>query len=659
MSRVRAVNILSLLLWFIVPWLVHAQKLPSTPTLPPLLSKPELIELKSKLEQAITKNYKDRISTQLDVNLFSVSVQVTLLELPEPKKEEKLQQTNDAAEHSALPADINLGNIQLNPIYEKLKNEIKSNENGKQALSDILLDSWMRHVQITKVDVFIGLDSKIDKEYQKTFSEWLVKVIKSEFGSIGSYKVFEIKKMDLSKEVPTVFEQLSRFQVTLGFIILSSIFLLVVLLSRFTTSRDTKEKNQTAILIQEMQVAQMNAASTAASNAKALIQDNLTKNSKDTSKLIGDENIVAHLPVIAQAFKDLQIKVGFLLEFSALSNSEITESWFAQGWQGRIKFAALLDSILSYESVNKASEFKNVKNLNTSNEILTWIQNQRNTSEKELYEAFQEFPNIPIQDRYRILEQCYWDLLSLKIMGKQVLKSRFTILQDLPNDKIQEVLSTQDQKLKALAILHLPQAKIQILLKGMSNDEKQKLITDSLKMNALNISDVELADETLKFAVNKEKISKENEFSVESLVPNLLSSLSVIDEFKMLPNALLQMKDQGLYIKKNFPSLVFFAEWPDDLLKIFFDQVEPKYIVSYLQMALPMQTRIIKIIAPKTASIVSDELRLAKEQELEELEKNLTFLKTRLYKLINDEVFYLTKIFNIKSTSNVKPKQVA
>ena len=41
--------------------------------------KPEVIELKSKLEQAITKSYKDRISTQIDSNHFNVSVQVTLV----------------------------------------------------------------------------------------------------------------------------------------------------------------------------------------------------------------------------------------------------------------------------------------------------------------------------------------------------------------------------------------------------------------------------------------------------------------------------------------------------------------------------------------------------------------------------------------------------
>lgn len=432
---------------------------------------------------------------------------------------------------------------------------------------------------------------------------------------------------------------------------------------RFTTSKDTIEKNQTALRIQEMKAAQIAATQ---NTSKPLLSE--AKSKKELLKTGAEEtNITMNIQVLAQAFRDLQFKLGYFLETNSTSPQEIMDSWFAQGWQGRIKFAALIDAVLTYGSVNKndntslthLSAAHNVATVyNASQQILAWLNSETKNLGGEQFEAFQEFPNIPIQDRYKILEQAYWDLLSMKMMGSQILKARFSVLQDLPSDQIQEILSKQDPKLKTMALLHLPQPKIQQIFSSMDVSEKQKMLDESLTLETVSSTDVELADETLKYAVQQNLgANTENGVSFKSLIPNLLSALSVQDEFKMLPTTIAKLSDGGQQLKKTFPSLAFIVEWPDVTLRHFFDQLEIKYITTYLLMAPQMQERVLKIVPPKSAQILADELKSGKKLPDEEMERNLNYLKTRLYRLVNDEVISLNKIFATKTSTN--PAKVA
>lgn len=457
--------------------------------------------------------------------------------------------------------------------------------------------------------------------------------------------------MNLQKNLLLFFDELSRYQVTIGLIFLSLILLLTTLFVRLTTSKDTKERNITALKIQEMKAAQMAALQ---NSNKAQKPENKSKKEEENSG--GEENLALNIQVIAQAFRELQFKLGYFLETNTFSPQEIAEPWFAQGWQGRIKFASLIDSVLTYDSLNKSEQIPltRIKSSdNTSQQILNWLNSEKKSLGDEQFEAFQEFPNIPIQDRYQILEQAYWDLLSIKMMGNKVLKPRFSVLKDLSSEQIQDVLSKQDVKLKSMAILHLPQPKIQKLFSNLDVIEKQKLLDESLKLETVSSTDVDLAEETLKFAVHQNQSSLvENGISFKSLIPNLLSSLSVQDEFTMLPNAISKLSDGGLQIKKTLPSLALFSEWPEESLRVFFDQLEVKYIMTFLVMAPQQQERILKLVPPKTAFIIADEIKSGKVPSDEELDRNLLFLKTRLYRLVNEEAISLTKIFGNQKPVN-------
>lgn len=657
MNKLRNIFFLALsFVVFITKTSSFAQVSPPTKKISSFIQRPEVLELKSKLEQNITKNFKDRISTQVELSNFSVSVQISLIEKPLVSVKSEVAKNTDTPSHIDIPADTNLGNIQIDPLFEKMKNELKTTDERSNGLSELFLQTWMRQVEISKINVLIGLDEDLDKNYKIKFGNWIKSTLASEFGSTAKYKLFDIikvKKVEPPKEQPTIYDQLSRFQVTLGLIFLSLMLIILTLLIKFTTSKDTKERNQTAVQIQEMKLAQMSMLhkSQTNSNLNPWLADSKSKNRP--VKQESDDKSNDNIHVIAQAFKDLQFKIGYFLEINTFSPQELKESWFAQGWQGRMKFASLIDAILTYFSINHHGIKSNAEPNNKSHQILHWLSTEKKMLNEDQLAVFQEFPYLSIQERYQILEQTYWDLLSIKMMGTEALTSRFSSLQDLSSDQIQEVLATQDPKLKTIAILHLPQEKIQKLMASLDSGEKQKLLDEGLKIETMSSYDIEVADEALKFAVQKNQdIPNQNGVSFKSLIPNLLSSLSVQDEFKMLPAAISKLSDGGNEIKKTFPSLAFLSDWPDESLRLFFEQLESSYIIAYLLMAPQMQNRVIKLIPGKSATIIVDELKIGNTLAPKVLDEKLQFLKARLYKLVNDEVISLEQIFGNKNNGS-------
>lgn len=66
----------------------------------------------------------------------------------------------------------------------------------------------MTQVQITKVEVLVGLDEDLNENDKKQFPDWIQNEVKTEFGAVGTYKISHIakaKKVEPPKEPPTLF----------------------------------------------------------------------------------------------------------------------------------------------------------------------------------------------------------------------------------------------------------------------------------------------------------------------------------------------------------------------------------------------------------------------------------------------------------------------
>jgi flagellar motor switch protein FliG len=105
---------------------------------------------------------------------------------------------------------------------------------------------------------------------------------------------------------------------------------------------------------------------------------------------------------------------------------------------------------------------------------------------------------INLEERNLILKEAYWDILSLNMLGKEVLKTRFSMLADLSNDKLQRLLSSQEAKVRALTLMHLPEEKAQEYFLDLDQEEKKKMIEDSSQLNFVREDDLEALDEKYK-----------------------------------------------------------------------------------------------------------------------------------------------------------------
>lgn len=611
---------------------------------------PALIDLRLKLEEVIARTYRERLSTQMNPALFQVSAQISLGPVPSTPMNGSLSPNSGAVGmgNNSLtlvdrPADINLGSLSGDPASLNIQQSLLNTNSGRNALTELLGASlMMEKAQINRLTVFIGFDESVKAGLTKKISEWAKKLVREEFKDRGTVEVATI-----SKDHSILF-YFSKYQVLIGMILLVFVLLVLVLIVRFTISRDILARNSNALKVQELKNQQ------AAERARAPVSPSeVPPNTSNTTKLppsVAQDN--SDMSVSLEMLRELQKKVGFFIDSNTIAPSSLLESWGNQGWSGRFKIAAVIDALLACESENSTknavSAFgRGATNLGgRSQEYVQWLSGRKDDSSREQFEAFQQFSEIPLMDRRQILEQSYWDILSIATMGQKVLKTRFGSLQTLSDAQIKTLLSEQDSSLRNLAVLHLPPEKMSVFVTSLGAEEKKAIFEECLNMDLVNLMDVENADERISaLSKNATGVNTAESVSLRSLTLNLLPSLSASEEFTILPAALLKAPDGGLSIKRSYPSIAFIRDWPESAQRIFFDQLETIYIKAYLQVVPELLETVLKLLPPKTAMILKDEMQSGAKFSPLDLDKNLNYLRERLAVLVQEKRVILEEIF--------------
>lgn len=607
---------------------------------------PAVIDLKLKLEQVITKTYRERLETQIDPDLFQISAQVVLGPAADSSGESpglgggRLTGSISTGE---LPADTTLGLVMDEQNTMNQQSLLTPSLSPSGALSELLsIAKLMDKTQIDKVSLFIGIDDSVSDSLKSKITEWINRSLKEDFKDRGFVEIGFFPK------VQSIYSIASKYQFLIGLFLLMLVLLFLGIIIRFTISKDTIARNENAMKIQALKGQQL------ANNAKnpTPLPESTPKPSQ-VSKDSSSSNPDPTDPSTGfQLLLDLQKKIGFFIELNQMAPEILMESWGTQGWAGRLKIAGVIDALLAYDSLGSTTDPKSQAGRavnqfrGRSQEYIRWLSDRKEVSGREQYEAFQQFSEISLLDRRQILEQCYWDILSIAAMGQRILKTRFGALQTMSNDQIASILQQQDANFRNLAVLHMSPEKISAFISGLNLDQKKVMFEDCLSMDQVSLSEVEIADEKLtQLANQKEGLGNSESMSVKPLVLNLIPSLTVTEEFAILPKAFSKSGDGGLALKKSYPSLVFIKEWPEDMQRIFFEQLESVFILSYLQMEPGMADTVLKMLPPKTATILKDELQSGVKFSETELIKNLTYLKERLGMLVQEDRINLEKSF--------------
>lgn len=599
-------------------------------------ARPELIEIKSRLEESIAKRYKERISTRIPQELFNVAIQAELL-VHEPKPDS--QSASGSTETKNKSSSVELSDINLG-IIESLGSTF-DNQSPEKRID--IPKGFLERVEIKKIQVIVGFSQKLGEEYKKAFKPWLNATVKSDFGKIGFTKIAELAPIPKDEIPPTPIveekprvltfeEKFGNYQNVIGFGLFSLILLVGIFLLKFLPSRDIKEQMNLSLKIQEMKNSQLQLQNSGGGN-KAL---------SDTKKA-EKQDIQLSANLLFDTFKEHQRKVALIALSSPLITDQVFDRWFEEGLDGRKKVASLVDCVLTFYGNNNTETPLNSTNWNLPESL---------KSDKDLPAVFTSFSTLSIQERTSLVEKTYWDLLSVKTLGDKLTSLPFASVAQLSASRIQKVLSKQDKKVQSLTILHLPQEKMEEVVSALSFDEKKSMIIEAFAIPRMKPQELEMADQSLKFLIKKEEVAEDGLIEIQSMIPNMLMCLSPFEEIQLVQQILPTLSDQGFYIKQNYPSLAFISEWPEDKLKFFFTGVQPNDILALVK-AVPESSEILfSIIPSRTQTILKDSLN--KTLSPEEINKGLEVLRLKLFRVVNDGQINLELIFKDAPTAKAK-----
>lgn len=583
----------------------------------------DFFAIKSQIENMITQRYHERIATQVPPELFSVAVQVNL-EFKKPDGETTNSQKNASAQKdSDALSDVSLGIIQ-----------------SVTTPAGTLPQEFKNSILVKKVEVVIGLSSKLGNDHRDKLKTWAAAQIKNEYGSAGSFKIVDlapVPKEDISKDKPeqpkvlSFDEKFGHYQNTLGFVLLGLLILVATLFIKLIPSRDAKEQLQMSLKIQEMKSAQLQLTQSGRSNA-------LEKKEPEREK---PKELQLNANLLFDNWKDHQKKVALIAMSQTSTLDSAFEQWVEQGLEGRQKIAILIDSLMAYygdPSMHTEGAFQ-----------LNWAFPENLKNDRQIAEAFASLGEMALAEKTTLIERAYWDLLTLKTLGVAQAKRPFSGIIDLPSNKIQKLLTGQDKKVQSLAILHLPQEKIEQVIADFTFDDKEQLVLKAFETPKIKVQELEMLDESLKFLVKNNSDNDEGAIEVPAMVPNFLMSLNPREEILLLRQIPGKLKDQGLYLKQNYPTVAFLPEWPDEKIKLLIQSLGNSDLQAIIKAVPEVQDKILDLLTGRTQAILRDSLK--RDLSEDELMKSLENVRLRLFKLVNAGQIQTEVIFKVKVDS--------
>jgi len=334
--------------------------------------------------------------------------------------------------------------------------------------------------------------------------------------------------------------------------------------------------------------------------------------------------------------RDLHAKIVWSSSENLQRLNDVMQGWLESGDRGLFKAACLMDVLISFGG---RSEKQNRL-------PFEWSMTVPATFQKKMRDVFLKMTTLENPEKIKILDEVYWDLVTLKVLGERNLKQPFQYISAIPVSEMKTLLDQQNPRMRTLVVLHMPEDVRDDYMKTLPLPAKKEIFEQTIQMEKVLATDIETASEALKFEVKRgSKETDAQSVSLRSMAPKLLESMSVRDEISLLKEISRSLSDGGLSLKRNFPSLAFINEWPDAKAKMVFMSASMDEVLTLLRMMPEVREKILPLCAPRVREIVSEDLKKEDQASPEAKEKSLASLKLRLLQVINQENIHLEEIF--------------
>lgn len=585
-----------------------------------------LIESKARLEDLITQRLKSTIATTLAKDAFDVSVQVEMVEIP-PRKPETKSAASSRGMQVETPLDFTVGLVDAEALIRKYEDDLRDARDREF----MLLQKSNREIKpefvVKSVSVLVGLKPSLGEEYAKELEGWLKRRLTPDFGTTATATVNLLKNAPEIETPKTVLDTVSKVQSLLGLGFLALAALLSVLLMKFLPSKDASEYRKFgAQLQQQMRLQQEDRRS-----LKELEQEPEKPKLEEPKGLSGHE---------LEMIRELQGKIIWSFSENMARVGDVLQEWLESGERGLFKSACLIDVMISAKGRSgNPSLDGNVE----------WARIFPPDFQRRMKDTFDGMSKLAALERIQLLEEVYWDFVSIKTLGPSALNQPFQYVHDIPAREVKNLLADQQPRLRALVVLHMSDENREDYLKQIPFEGKREIVEETLQMEKVLSTDIEAASETLKFAM-KQTQEDTRTVSLKSMAPKLLGSMTAVDEIRLLKELEAKVSDGALSIKRTFPSLAFVGEWPDHLLKMVFSSALNDEVMAFLRLMPESKERVLSLCPPRVREIVESDISKDDLMSLEAKEKNLSALKVRLLRVVNREGVNLEEIFLEKSS---------
>lgn len=598
----------------------------------------EALDIRNRLEKEVQQNLTSLISTQLEPTTFTVAVRVQLSPITPPKDESKKK---DKAEEP--PAGLDLGLIHAQELIDSYERELEELKLKKEAVNK---KDQEEKFQLSKIEVLVGLSEIYPEGYVKTFSAWLTPKMKKDYGSIASSQVSKIKKfepkpkLELDKNGKPIDPQ--------------------------TTKTEAQEKEDAQNLFDDKILIAFGVVGLALILLGVLLRSGLNKvatstkpiqidpkgewnirTANDPNSILLDENSAANALTLGKAETyalheelDKQIKkIAFVcLEINSKLN-DLVRVWIDTGEEGLTKTAILIDAILSARE-RILTETGSIAPIS-----IPLDEELAASHEEELAEAYRQVVDMEIEEKIKLLDKVYWDLVSVKTLGLQCLRRPFDFLKNMSETNLLEIIDTQKSDAQAMAMMYLPKEQKESILKDFDADKKESIIKNMLLNSQVSQKQIWDLDTSVKVSVlNQSASPTERLVNLFPRTVEVLQSLNDTDEIHILRRVAPSLPEQGLVLKQQYTTLAFMDEWKPEYIRKLSQISTADELVAVIRLLPSTKESILAECAPKIKTIVEDDLNLPAPSNLSQLRPKLSSLKAKWTRLVLNENIPMSKV---------------
>lgn len=589
------------------------------------LATSEALDVRNRLESEIQKNLAQLISTRLDAQTFTVAVRLQLAPMSPPKPEDK-----KAPE--GLPAGMDLGSIDVRELLQSYEKQIEEMKLRRDAKKD-----QPPQFQLKSLEVAVGLDEAYGEEYAADFTKWLKGKVKADYGNLASANVNKVKfkdkttgKLDGAPPTPidNLMSQLKNLAPILAALILA---LALYLLGRtLKAGMGVLATAQKSLLLEPKGEWSLAAPPVDEEEPEQLTED---EGNALVERLNGNE------------FERLTSKIAFVcLELTDRLN-DLVRVWIDAGDEGFIKTALLIDTLVNAR-----------EKIMTQTGALPPLRIPIDESlmklrEENLSEAYRHVSTMAEHEKTNLLEQIYWDLVSCRTLGLQSLRRPFDFLNGMAKENVVELLKTQKDDAKALAIVYLPSEVQTQVLNDFEEGKRVELIKNMLSQAQISQKQIWDLDTSVKVAtINQSAHPEEKLVNLFPRTIEVLDGLGPLDEIKILRQVAPQLPDDGLILKQQYSSLSFVDEWKPLYVKKLAQVATGDELLALIIQIPDAREGILEQCSPKIRIIIEDDLKMNTSQDDSALATKLITLRSKWNRIVTSENLPMTKVLETRKS---------